>query len=696
MAQLLKALENDDHSHIILVKDDGTGTTSPGLINGHVHDVFIDENGIVIVEEADGHGHESIQVELEEEEKPSVKGRDEEILDESLVLLRQAIEIDRDFRTRGKTAYDFYKGDQWKAQDRSDLEANQRAAITVNEIRSLVNALSGLQRQNRTDIKYLSIEKHSPMGAEIANIIVKWILDKSNFAHHESKVFIDGLVTGRGLWNLFSEEDKNGNILLLAPRFRWDMVFFGPHEEEDLRDLEYQIKSKWFSLAKLKAMYPIKAKELEQDMERVEDRKFHIVRKGQQYTVDQDNAATLDIFIDNELVVDVQKKSFRLFELYRKKYQNIKKLLYTDDDGNEITFDDSCRFSKEDFRMGKKIEGVSVVNTTDFHIEVITFAGETILDKRISLLDDFMVIPYYVSKDDDYIQGKVESLIDLQKEINKRHSQAIDVVNRANNDGWFYDDQTFANRNEERKFEEQANAPGWSIKLRDMGRVPQKVERGRFPSELVNMRELASSKMRQISGINEEVLGEQSNAKSGVAIMRRLRQGMVVNDFLFDNLSLSKKKLGEVIIKMVQKLYGPEDIIKILRDQNIQEKINLPVRGEDGVEQVELDVITDETLLEFLRNEDFTTYSVSISESANTPTKNMDRFIALTEVMSQGILNPISIELAKQAGILSPAIADKFNAMLQEQAQVQAQSEQAKNQTELLKSGVPPQIVQQI
>jgi len=717
MPNLRRTTFDQDHYHLYFVRDDGTGITSPHPEDGHVHEVqyqpaeppVIDESTGEVLEpakperleilEAANHKHNDEEIIFEVQPDPVVDGTDMELLNELKVLAKQAIEIEKDFRDRGKTAVKFRRGDQWDSDLKSELEAKQRACITVNEIAPIVNVLSGHQRQNRTDIKTFPIEDADPRGAEIANIIIKYLLDKANFAQHESKVFIDQVVVGRGFFDVYVTFDQSSEGDIRIVRFKWDHIFLGPHEYEDASDLEYLIKTKWYSKSKLKSIYPDKADEIDTDMALYEKGmpEFDEVTPHKNIPGDQYNAENvlLPQNLGGELLVDVQKKNIRLMELWRKRHNEVKVLVNISDPENEFIYENSALLSKEDFKKASSIDGMEVRNVPDWQMEVITVAGSTVLEKRVSRLKEFNVVPVYASKDDDYVQGKVEPLIDLQKEINKRHSQAVDVINRSNNDGWFYDDETFASEKEEKLFLDAANTPGWAVKVRDLNRKPEKVERGRFPAELVNMRELASGKLKDIAGVTNEVLGLESNAKSGVAIARRLRQGLTTNDYLFDNLSLAKKQLGRIVIKMIQDVFTVDRVMKILHDQNAVE----PFQVTDATgEQVEFSKIDKEFVRSFLENVDFTKYDVSISESANSPTKNLDRFLTLTELMASGAMNEISIDLAKQAGIISPSDADKYKRMLQDQAKAaqaaQEADHKAQNARTLIAQGINPETME--
>ena len=637
MPQLKRTTVEKDHYHVVYIRDDGTGITSPNEDDGHVHLVTLvpatppqmDPLGNIISEgtperlemsEYDGHSHSVIDIVFEEPKDDKVKGKDDVLINEVRVLFKQAKTIERDFRKRGNTSYKFYIGEQWEEADRQALEAAKRACLTVNEIRPIVQVLSGHQRQNRTDIKTFPIEDADPRGAELCNIIIKHVLDYANYEQHESKVFMDQVIVGRGIFDVYVTFDQSQEGDIRVVRYNWNDIFFGPHDYEDASDLEYLVKTKWYSKAELESMYPDKADDLMADMKDAEERNPHVNVPGDQY--DADNKSIMPVEINGEPIVNIENKSFRILELWRKRYREVKVLINIEDSENEFIYDKSAILSKEDLKKASNIEGFDVRNVPKWNMEVVTIAGNTVLDKRVSALKDFNVVPVYASKEDDYVQGKVEPLIDLQKEINKRHSQAIDVVNNANNDGWFYDDDTFVSREEEQAFKDSCNTPGWAVKVQNVNKIPIKIERGRFPTELVNMRELSSAKMREIAGITNEVLGLESNAKSGVAIARRLRQGLTTNDYLFDNLSLAKKKLGRILIKMIQDVFTVDRVMKILHDQNAIEPFE--ITNQEGQRQ-SFSEIDKEVVRSFLENVDFYKYDVSVSDSANSPTKNIDR-----------------------------------------------------------------------
>jgi len=683
MPTLMRTTENEGHYHAIYIGEDGMGITSPEGTGKNRHTHTYDPETGELSEADDGHSHFVIDFELEPEKKPEVEGTDDELLKEGYGLYRAAAEGEGRFRQEGRESYKYYLGEQWTSDQKNILIQSKRACITSNFIKTIVNAICGHQRQNRSDIKTFPIENANPLGAEIANVLIKHAMDKCNAAEHENMVGEDQVITGRGCFDMYVTHDDEPEGDIKVVRYKWDDVFLGPHAMKDISDLEYLVKTKWFSRGKLQSKYPDKFDDIGKNFEDYDKSgtPYIEVPANERYTRGM-TSNNYDNYNDMK-IIDVEKKTVKLMELWRKRY-NKKELLFYSDKDLEYHFDFAHRLSKKDLNKAKKIEGINLKYTSSFNMEVIVFAGGVVLEKRVESIKDFTVIPVYMTKIDDIIKGMVDGLIDSQDLLNKFMSQAADIINKSNNYGFYYDSETFDSASEEQMFIDEVNTPGFVIKVKDTNRTPVKEEHGSFPSELINMIEFTLGKMMKIASINPEMVGESSNVRAGVAINKRIRQGLVSNDHIFDNLSIAKKRLGKNLLMMIQETYSVDRVMKILNNQNSEEPFTLK-DPESGVDMPYSD-FSPEFIEAFLDDVDFTKYDVSISESASSPTKNLDRFETMKEIFQNGGLNPILIDLAKEAGIISPKSADRYQEMLSQQSQAEQQAQNASSQAEIAKT----------
>lgn len=69
---------------------------------------------------------------------------------------------------------------------------------------------------------------------------------------------------------------------------------------------------------------------------------------------------------------------------------------------------------------------------------------------------------------------------------------------------------------------------------------------------MLQMEEMLMNVMRQISGVNEELLGAAIDDKAGVLSMLRQGAGLTTLQKYFDNMDQSQKECGEIIIEMIQ------------------------------------------------------------------------------------------------------------------------------------------------
>jgi len=97
-----------------------------------------------------------------------------------------------------KEDLDFYFGGekQWASADLQLLKQQKRPVLTFNHLLSLVNLVSGYQRQNRQDIKVYNRKGGSKNVADILTEIIKHIHDNCYGDWETSMAFVMGLIAG--------------------------------------------------------------------------------------------------------------------------------------------------------------------------------------------------------------------------------------------------------------------------------------------------------------------------------------------------------------------------------------------------------------------------------------------------------------------------------------------------------------------
>lgn len=675
--------KQDRHYHIVVRTADGAFLCSESKQKKHRHEVAMVDGAIVLLPaEEGGHSHALVGEVEATEVKP--KRDDTETIAEVQRLFKEAKQLEADFRKAGKLAEDFYFGDQWDSADRKKLEASGRPAITINEIEPKIDLLKGYQTRNRYDIRYFPVEGGDSVVADILTALVKNITEQNNFAYEESAVFEDQLIPGRGLFdvNVSYEDNLEGEIEI--DRFQWDDGFFGPHEKMDASDAEYQVKTKWFSLARLKSLWPDKADDIAKDFEGIKGACDDPHIQHRDYPDGGTEVAADGVSTTDPDFVDIARKQYRVLECWQRDYTRVSVLVNA---GADI-YQSAEGWDNKDIAAVMTIPGFTKVGRTVKKIRVTTVAGSVVLADEISeLFDEFGLIPVYAKKRGKKVWSKIKGVIDPQREANKRHSQYIDIINKMAAYGYFYDDQTFVDPKDERRFKRDAAKPGFTCKVQNIKNKPVAAEGVKFPGEVVQLMAMESDKIKEIMNVNGEMLGQASNAESGIAIARRQQSGLMGNEFLFDNLSLAKRSLGRLLVKLIQKVYTPHRMARILQTVNQRNVDQPPVQlGGQPIEKYPM-----ELLQALLEEADLTKYDVAVGESQHSPTNRMINFALWSEMAAKGV--PVPPELLIDLSDLPDK--EKVKQMIAQASQAAAAQESQKYDTEITKAQIAAQSKQQ-
>lgn len=607
----------------------------------------------------DGHTHE-IDGDYEIKGKQK-KEADDVVIREVLDLWRTASEIEMDSKEDADESEDFYIGEQWEEKDRTLLKSLDRACLTINLIAPKVNEISGHQRQSRTDIHFVPVEDGDQRACDLYNVVAKVICEQSNADREESAIAMDQFIRGRGWWNLYADFSKNLLGDLRLQRFSDKRVRVGPHEQPDLEDCEYLLKDRMYSKAKMEQLWPDKAEDIGEDFEGIEE-------LGTRHPVyATDNYARGDgslIVMSGETLVDIAKKEYRVIECWRKVWIDATVAVETQDEFVQSLYG----WDPKDVKLVGTIPGFIVIPRTEQKIRISKIAGGVLLSDENPAdlpIDDFFMVPVYAYMRDGRYYGIVESAKDPQREVNKRRSHAIDIANRMGAAGWGYDDETFADEIEARRFRKNSTKPGFVVKLEDVNRPPHQFKGEAFPSEMVQLMQMDVENLDRLLNISIREPGANTSA---AAIMQAQKMKLIGNEFLFDNLSFAKRKVGRLLLNAIRRYYSPQRIYRIVTNQNVKKEIQI---GGQPIENYTIEEITD-----ILENADLSKVDVGVTEASYSPTT---RLAILTMLQ----------EWAKSGGPVPPQMLVKYfdvpeeekQSMLQDiEQQAQAQSEQAQAQ----------------
>lgn len=689
MFKLLTTSKENGHHHIVYV-DDLAGVGKCSVSEGHTHEVTpeLDEMGVptgnwVVSQHLDAHTHELMEYEPREENTED----EEEVVSEQISLFRSALEYESESIKSAQESERFYMGEQWDTSLKNELEGAKRAALTINVTQKQIDELVGHQRQQRTDLRYLPVNGGDQRIADIFNVLSKSVLERNYYEREESEVFENSAIGGRGCFNLYVDhmDDVRGE-----PRIEsmhgWDEVVFGPHNKTDLSDCEHLHKHKMFSIGKLKALWPDKLDEIEADYQDYVDNpgSKHTQTNGDQYAAGRNRTP---VTLEGTKLVDIARKEYRLIETWRRIYKRgaVAYHQYTEEVVPLTGWRDSD--IKAVREMG--VEGLTVIEKPIQLMRITKSCGNVLLsDENPAQLptNDFHVVPVYAHKRGNKFWGKVEIGKDPQREINKRTSQAIDIGNRMVSYGWLYDSVTFPDPEQINKFRRNASTPGFTQEVSDINNPPKQIDGTDFPSELVNLIEM---NLRNHSDLMNISIAPE-NGDSPASILQRQRLRLVGNEYMFDNLSFGKKRLGRLLLGIFKEHYSPQRIYRIISDQNNKKAFEVGGRAFEDY--------SEEEILSILQTADFDKYDVVASETSWSPSERLATLMILTDLQGKGF--PVPPEALLSVMDMPEEIKNEMLASIQQQQQSSMQGEQAKQEAEIQKTliaqgVIPPKVLEQ-
>src|SRR3990167_1544851 len=132
--------------------------------------------------------------------------------------IRQAKVKSADWRRNARECYAFYAGKQWSDEDSSKLEIEGRPAVVFNRTARTINAIAGLEVQNRQEVRYI------PRGTEDAPVndlltgAAKWVMDNCDAQDEESESFQDTLIAGMGWTDTSLDYETNPDGMIIVER----------------------------------------------------------------------------------------------------------------------------------------------------------------------------------------------------------------------------------------------------------------------------------------------------------------------------------------------------------------------------------------------------------------------------------------------------------------------------------------------
>lgn len=620
-----------------------------------------------------------------------------------------------------KDDFKFANGEQWEESDVAELRRAGIKALTINKIKPIIKLITGIERQSKSD--YVGL----PEGGEdtiVGNMVTKLLKNISKCSSLSTKTsiqFKNGAIGGVAYiepYIDYSYDLINGTLKFNT--VSGTDVFPDPDGKEyDLSDHKFLIKiTKDLSREDLELLFPDQKKKIDNvvqgkiDFSTIENIEAHIqgtdypeLSEGERY--------------ENEL----KEKTYDLIDYY---YKELRPAYYIADTQSGVIKEVESKEKAEE--IASQIETMQVIEKKVPAIMHYQVVGKEVFYDDVAWSyprwKKYPIIPFfaeYNTEDMDdkslSIQGVVRVIKDLQEEFNKRRTQELRHLNASANSGFDIEEGQLSPEGLAH-LKKYGSSPGFVVERRKgsppLGRItPMPLSQGHRQLAEENAEDL-----KQASGVNPDLLANDSGSDSGRAILLKQRQGLVMVQEMLDNYGITKKLIGQFMLSQLKEIFTVESALRVIGDDYIKEVFTVPVtsiiqRGLDKIAEGKDNEITElekANMLQYpnnskdnpvvdennqlvpaidfdeairmvnqvLNDSELGKYDVSIGEGAFNETVRLSNFLSLTELAQQGV--PIPPKALIEMSLIPEDEKKKIIAEMEMQQQIQMQQAQANQQ----------------
>ncbi len=483
-----------------------------------------------------------------------------------------------------ETDFEFAQGKQWENEDLRTLEAAGVKGLTINKIRPMIKLITGIERQSRSDIVAFPEGGEDTITAEIVTKLLKNIVKRSDADRKLSSQFKNGVIGGvRYLepYIDYSFDIINGEMKLREISGR--RIFLDPDGTEyDLSDRRFIIKlTTNLSREDVLQLFPEKEGKLEQvSMARVDtdhmDNVVNIVKREDYPSLD---GASQDLI--------KEKEGFDLLEYYYKRL--VDRYFVADPSLGTLQEVESKERAEE---YVAQFPDAKVIKKKTPEIRLKQIIGDVEFTDEVAWTypnyKGYPIIPFFAElteediKDKELlIQGVVRGIRDLQTEYNKRRTQELRHLNSTVNSGWWVAKDSLSNEHM-RALHKFGSSPGFvgEVDLQASGgNYPQRINPSPLSQGHAQLAAENAQDIKEASGVNPDLLANESQSQSGRAILLKQRQGLVMVQEALDNYSFTKRILGRFLVSQLSEVFTVESAIRVLGEAYIQENFNVPAKN---------------------------------------------------------------------------------------------------------------------
>lgn len=579
--------------------------------------------------------------------------------DEALYrTLRQWFEIDathsQEWRKQAREDFDFAANDQWDENTRRELEAQERPVITFNRVLSVIKAVAGIEINGRHETIFI------PRGTDVGDVKInefltqasQWMSDGCDAEDEQSEAFQDALVCGMGWTEAVISYDEDGDGKYVEVKVDpLEMFWDRDARSKNLIDAKRMWRVRRMQLEDARSFVEslgvnVPDSELSADWANMYGTESDVLRPVEDRRLREENISLPHDPRAEVYIVQVQWKQ-------RERYWRVA------DIGSPQTQD----LSDEEFNVFKQRAqqiGVEIIAVPLFrNVYKQAFLGKTLLGpvRRAPAIDrfSFSCITGEKHRNKGTWFGLVRLMRDPQMWANKWLSQTLHILNSTAKGGIIAEQDAFEDQRQAEQSYAQSDRITWAASgAIGKNKIMQKPGVG-IPTAYVNLLEFAITSIRDVTGINMELLGMRDANQPGILEAQRKQAALTILATMFDSLRRFRKEVGRIRLNYIQNYLSDGRLIRIA--------------GPDGEGYQNAQLLRDKTVGQ---------YDVIVDDAPTSPNQKDQTWGMLMQLMPvfKGMMTPEAALILLEYSPLPSKVVQAFKQLLEKPNPVQEQQQQ--------------------